>query len=164
MKMTKRKLVSSAPKTITKWSPSRPLTATLATGAVVSTSSEKEKSLTHGLKDSSDSPYQLKVIGRKILVEEEPIEITPDVGTGLTEDVVKMISGGKLVIPDVNKYALEKFPYKGTILSCGEKCRYYKVGDRVHFARGGVQRFQFAGKQFLVMHEEDVHGKYETIS
>lgn len=169
MKMTKRKLASSAQaksarERITSLSMSQHQTATLATGAVVSTSSEKGKSLMPGSKDLSDSPYTLKMVGRKVLVEEEALEITADVGTGLTEDVVKMISAGNLVLPDEAKYAIEKFPFKGTVLSAGSKCKHVRVGDRIHFARLGVQRFQFQSKQYLVMHEEDVHGTYESIS
>lgn len=162
-KMIRRKQVSTVRKTSTRWNLSQPQTVTLATGAGGFTELKTERSSKPGLRVSSDSPYCLKVIGRKVLVEEEPIELTPDVGTGLTQEVVKMISEGKLVVPEDAKYAVEKFPFKGTVLSVGERCKHIKVGDRIHFARGGVQRFQHEGKQFLVMHEEDVHGTYALL-
>lgn len=110
---------------------------------------------------NEDSPYKLQVIGEKVLVEEEPIEATPDKATGLTKEVCESINSGKLLLPEVSEFALMKYPYKGTVLSVGERCRYTKVGDRIHFAQFGVQRFEFQGKQFLVMHEADVHGFYE---
>lgn len=100
------------------------------------------------------------MLGKKVLVEEEPMEATPDAKSGLTQDVCDAISAGRLVLSGQSEYALMKYPYKGTVLSVGERCKYTKVGDRIHFASLGVQRFEFRGKQFLVMHEDDVHGQY----
>jgi len=108
-----------------------------------------------------DSPYKLQMIGNKVLVEEEPIEATPDIKSGLTQDVVDAIASGKLILTDESRFALYKYPYKGTILSLGGRCKKgLKVGDRISFAQYGNHRFQFQGKQFLVMHEDDVHGTY----
>jgi len=163
-KMIRQKQGCSVQKTTMKWKRSQHVTDSHATGVVASTESKMEKSSKPGSKDLSDSPFGLKMVGKKVLVKEEPLELTPDVGTGLTPEVVEMIKGGKLCLPDEGKYALEKFPFKGTVLSVGGQCKQIKVGDRVHFARLGVQRFQFKGEQFLVMHEDDVHGTYESIS
>lgn len=161
--MTKQKLGSSARKTITKWKQSRPQTVTLATGVVESTSSVMEKSRSLGLKDS-DSPLRLQMIGDKVLVEEEPLEHTIDDASGLTESVVSSIKSGLIVLSDESKYAVMKYPFKGTVLSVGERVFSIKVGDRIHFAPLGVQRFRFNGKQYLVMHKDDVHGKYAPIT
>ena len=117
-----------------------------------------------GLKDSSkDSPYKLQMVGTKVLVEEEPIELTADISSGLTPDVVEMIKAGSLLLPDQGKYMVEKYPYVGTILSIGSRCKKGLIaGERIHFARQGVQRFDHEGKQFLVMDEQDVHGFYRS--
>lgn len=123
---------------------------------------KKAKLKKSGLKVFEDSPYTLQVIGNKILVEEEPMEPTPDVKSGLTKDVCEAISSGKIILAEESKYALMKCPYKGTVLSVGERCKKgVKVGDRIHFAQLGTQRFQYKEKQFLIMHEEDVHGFYD---
>ena len=115
-----------------------------------------------GLKVSNeDSPYKLKVIGNKVLVEEEPMEPTVDVKSGLTQDVCDAISSGKIILAEESKFALTKCPYRGTVLSVGERCKVVKVGDRIHFAQFGTQRFQYKDKQFLIMHEADVHGFYD---
>lgn len=161
--MTKQRVGSSAPKMGTKWKLSQKVTATPVTGAEESTSSSMERSRSHGLKDS-DSPYQLKMIGHKVLMEEEPMEAVPDAKSGLTKEVCEAISEGRLVLSDQSEYALYKYPFKGTVLSVGERCKYVKVGDRVHFAPLGVQRFEFRGKQFLITHESDVHGTYASIT
>lgn len=158
-KMTRQKQGSSVPKTDMKWKPSQKATVTRVIGAEVFTSSETVKLKNPGLKDS-DSPYDLKMVGKKVLVEEEPIEATPDKGTGLTQDVCDAIKSGLLVLSDQSEFALMKFPFRGTVLSAGGQCKYAKVGDRIHFAPLGVQRFQFRGKQFLVVHEDDIHGFY----
>src|SRR3990167_6872627 len=160
-KMTKQKREFYALKMGTKWNLSQHQIDTRAIGVEESMSSGKVKSRNLGLKDS-DSPYKLRMVGRKVLVEEEPMEATHDNASGLTKDVVEAIKNGKLVLSDQSEYALMKFPFRGTVLSVGEKCKYTKAGDRIHFAPLGVQRFEFRGKQFLVMHEEDIHGFYET--
>lgn len=153
----------SAPKTETKWKRSPHLIDSLVIGAVEYTSSEKEKSRSLGLKDS-DSPYNLKMVGRKVLVEEEPLEATVDKASGLTKEVCDALSSGLLVLSDQSEYALMKYPFKGTVLAVGERCKWVKVGYRIHFAKLGYQRFEFRGKQFLVMHEDDVHGTYASKS
>jgi len=162
--MTRRKLASTAPKTKTRWKKSQPPTVTLATGVGEYTLLEMEKSRSHGLKALNDSPFKLQVVGEKVLVEEELLQPTPDKASGLTQDVCDAIASGKLVLAETSEYALLKYPYKGTVLSVGERCKYTKVGDRVQFAQFGVQRFQFEGKQFLIMHEADIHGFYELPS
>ena len=117
-----------------------------------------------GLKGSSkDSPYKLQMIGTKVLVEEEPIEMTADISSGLTPDVVEMLKSGKLCLPDAGEFMVNKFPFVGTILSVGGRCkRNLAIGERIHFARQGNQRFEHEGKQFLVMDEQDVHGFYRS--
>ena len=159
--MTRQKQAFTALKMGTKWSLSPKATATPATGVEESTSSSTERSRSLGLK-GSDSPYELKMIGHKVLMEEEPMEAVPDAKSGLTKEVCEAISEGRLVLSDQSEYALYKYPYKGTVLSVGERCKYIKVGDRVHFAPLGVQRFEFRGKQFLITHEADVHGTYAS--
>ena len=117
-----------------------------------------------GLKDSNkDNPYSLVMIGTKVLVEEEAMELTADVASGLTKEVVEMIATSKLILPDAGEYMIKKFPFVGTVLSVGGRCKKgLKIGDRIHFARQGNQRFEHMGKQFLVMDEQDVHGYYNA--
>lgn len=112
---------------------------------------------------NKDSFYKLQMIGTKILVEEEPMELTADVKSGLTKEVVEMISNNTLFLPDQGKYMVLKFPFAGTVLSVGGRCkRGLKVGDRIKFATRGNERIEHEGKQFLVMDEQDVHGIYES--
>mgnify|MGYP001560164598 FL=1 len=94
-------------------------------------------------------------------MEEEPMELTPDAKSGLTQEVMDMVSSGKLVLPDEGKFMISKYPHRGTVLSVGPLCKYIKVGDRIHFAPLGVHRFEFTGKQYLIAHEDDVHGTYD---
>lgn len=162
-KTTKLKRVSSALKTKTKWKPSQPQTVTLATGAEESTSSETEKLKSPGSK-GLNSPYKLQMIGEKVLMEEEKMELTPDIKSGLTKDVMDLISSGNLILPDEGRFMISKYPFRGTVLSVGKDCRYVKVGDRIHFAPLGVHRFEYDGKQFLIAHEDDVHGTYAPVS
>jgi len=110
---------------------------------------------------SKDSPYKLQMLGQKVLMEEEPMELTPDVKSGLTQDVMDMVSSGKLILPDEGKFMISKYPFRGTVLSVGKGCKEVKVGDRIHFAPLGVHRFEFFGKQYLIAHEDDVHGFYD---
>lgn len=100
------------------------------------------------------------MVGNKVLMEEEAMELTPDIKSGLTQDVMDMVSSGKLVLPDEGRFMISKYPFRGTVLSVGDRCKYVKVGDRIHFAPLGVHRFEFDGKQYLISHEDDVHGYY----
>ena len=161
-KMIRRKQASSARMMGTKWKQSRKATDILVTGVEASTLSKTEKSMSRGLK-GSDNPKYLQVIGNKVLVEEEPMVPTPDAGSGLTQEVCDALASGKLVLADESEFALIKYPYKGTVLSVGERCKHVKVGDRIQFAHLGVQRFPFEGKQYLIMHEDDVHGNYALL-
>lgn len=158
-KMIRRRQASSARMMGTKWKQSQSQTDTPVIGAVESTSLEMEKSRSLGLKDS-DSPYHLQMVGQKVLVEEEPMEATPDAKYGLTQDVCDALAAGRLVLSDQSEYALIKYPFRGTVLSVGGRCNWVKVGYRILFAPFGVQRIEFRGKQFLIMNEEDVHGPY----
>lgn len=148
----------------TKWKRSQSQTGTPVTGVGESTSSEAAKSSKPGSKDSSDSPYNLKVLGEKVLVEEEPIDFQVDEASGLSEAVIDMLKSGKLALPDDGKYFASKYPCIGTVLSVGERVKKVSVGDRIHFAQLGVQRFEFKGTKFLVMHEADVHGTYAPVA
>ena len=91
-----------------------------------------------------------------LIVEEDPIEATADDGSGLTHDVLKSIKDGKLIVPDTAQYALEKYPYRGLVISIGSKVNLIKKGDRVMFARLGGMRFQEQGKQFIAIRERDI--------
>ena len=161
--MIRRRQASSARMMGTKWKQSQNQTGSLATGVEESTSSKMEKSMSRGLR-GSDNPKYLQVIGNKVLVEEEPMAPTPDAKSGLTQEVCDALASGKLVLADESEFALIKYPYKGTVISVGERCKYVKVGDRIQFAQLGVQRFPFEGKQYLIMHEDDVHGNYAPIT
>lgn len=104
------------------------------------------------------------MLGEKVLMEEEPIELTPDIKSNITQGVCDLIESGKIILPDDGKFMISKFPYRGTVLSVGSRCREVKVGDRIHFAPMGVHRFEFEGKQYLISHERDVHGIYAPFS
>ena len=98
----------------------------------------------------------LKALNDMLIVEEDPIEATADDGSGLTHEVIKSIKAGKLIVPDTAQYALEKYPYRGLVISIGSKVNLIKKGDRVMFARLGGMRFQEEGKQLIAIRERDV--------
>ena len=93
------------------------------------------------------------------VIEEEPIEPTVDKASGFTPDVVSSIKSGLLVIPDVGQYALDKFPFRGKIISKGDKTRYkeIQIGTRVMFARLGGQRWTENDSQYITIREKDIH-------
>ena len=66
---------------------------------------------------------------------------------------------GTLIIPDAYEFFAKKFPCTGTILSMGAKTRFgLKVGERVVFARLGVQRYKVNGVDLCDVREADLHG------
>ena len=101
--------------------------------------------------------YGLQAINDFVIVEEEPIEATHDTASGLTKDVVASIKAGSLVIPEIAQYALEKFPFRGEVLSVGPKVQSVKVGDRIMFAKFGGQRWMENDKQYLTIRASDIH-------
>lgn len=98
----------------------------------------------------------LKAFRDMVFVKEDPIEPTIDKASGLTESVVDSINSGKLFIPDTAQYALEKYPYRGEVISVGEKVKIVSVGDRVIFGRLGGMRMNEGGEQFIALREMDI--------
>lgn len=146
----------------TKWNPSLAATVSRAIGAGVSLGSETDKLSKPGSRGLNNlSPKTLKVLGEKVLIEEDPMEPTADIKSGLSKEVVEMLSSGSLLLPDDGKYFWQKFPFRGVVLSTGERVKKVKIGDRVQFAELGGQRFEFENKQYLIIHEWDIHGVFE---
>lgn len=103
----------------------------------------------------------LRAINDIYIIEEDPVETTYE--TGLSSAVTDAIKSKKLVIPDAYKNYSEKYPCRGTIISAGDKTKYkLKVGDRVIYARLGVQRYQHEGKTLCDVREADIHGVIES--
>lgn len=65
---------------------------------------------------------------------------------------------GSIVIPDAYEYFAKKYPCTGHILAVGDKVRSdIKVGDHIIFARHGVQRYDYEGRQLCDIRESDIH-------
>ena len=125
---------------------------TSATGVEVNGKSSMQQTV-----PSTESMYSFKAINDLVIVEEDPMEPEVDKASGLTNDVVESIKSGKLHIPDIAQYALEKFPCKGKIISAGSLCKWVKVGQRVLFARLGGQRLLENDKSYVSIRESDIH-------
>lgn len=105
----------------------------------------------------------LKAINDFVIVEEEPIQIEHDRDSGLTSEVVSAIKEGNLIIPDAYQDFAEKFPCRGKVISVGPNCHNgVKVGDKIIFARLGVQRIQDKGKVIVIVRGEDIHAVIES--
>lgn len=146
-KTTKLKRVSTAQKINKKWKQFRPLTATPAIGAEVSTLSETEKLKNPGL----------RALNNMVVIEEEPVDFEVDKPSGLTKDVVEMVKSGGLVLPEVAEFYAKKYPCIGKVIALGDKIKYLNVGNRVLFARHGGLREQVDGKDYVFIREPDVH-------
>lgn len=151
-KMTKLKRVSTAPKTNTKWNLSQPPTGTPATGAEESGESKMDKSKKPGLRALNDL----------YIIEEDPMDVYHDSGSGLTSAVTDALKSKKLFVPDAYENFSVKFPCSGVVLSIGNTCQFKKLGwikegSRVIYARLGVQRYKYAGKTLCDVREIDLH-------
>lgn len=91
-----------------------------------------------------------------VFVREDAIEPEIDNASGLTASVVAAIKSSKLFIPDTAQYALEKYPYRGEVISVGEQVKQVKTGDRVIFGRLGGMRMSEEGEQFIALRETDI--------
>lgn len=104
--------------------------------------------------------FNLKALNDIYIIEEDPVETVYD--TGIKAEVTEAIKSGRLFIPEAYKNFAEKYPCKGTVISKGEKCKYeIRVGDKVIYARLGVQRYQLDGKILCDVREADIHGILE---
>ena len=104
----------------------------------------------------------LKAFNDIYIIEEDPIELMVDSDSGLTPEVMTALKESKLIIPDAYKDFAEKFPCRGKILSYGEGTKYPKAGllkegDRVVYARFGVQRYKYEGRTLCDVREQDLH-------
>ena len=103
------------------------------------------------------SKFILKAINDIYIIEEDPIETVYD--TGLKAEVTEAIKSKKLFIPDAYSDYVNKYPCRGKVISKGNKCREdIKVGDKVIYARLGVQRYQLGEKNLCDVRECDIHG------
>lgn len=113
------------------------------------------------MKKAKSQKSSLKAINDIVIVEEDAIETSYD--SGVSSTVSDAIKSGKLVIPDAYKNFSEKYPCKGTIVSVGNKCKYaLSPGDRIIYARLGVQRYEHNGKMMCDVRECDIHGFIES--
>lgn len=131
-----------------KWKPSQPVTATPATGAEASTSSEKVKLRNHGL----------KVLNDMYVIEEEPVDFEVDKPSGLTSEVVNMVKSGGLILPETAEFYAKKYPCIGKVIAHGDGTKYnLELGSRVLFARHGGLREQVDGHDYVFIRESDIH-------
>ena len=152
-KMTKQKREFFALKTGMKWKQSLLQKDIPAIGAEESISLERERLKNHGLKALNDI----------YIIEEDPLEYVAESDSGLTPAVVDALRLKKLIIPDKFSSFAEKFPCTGTIISIGSKTNLsLKTGDRVGYARLGVQRYKYDGHTLCDVRERDLH--YEIIT
>ncbi len=109
----------------------------------------------------SKSPFTLKALNDIYIIEEEPVETSYETGT--TTEVTDALKEGKLFIPDAYKDFAEKFPCRGKVIAKGSKCKAdINLGDRVLYARLGVQRLIHKGQNICVVRECDIHAILES--
>lgn len=66
---------------------------------------------------------------------------------------------GKMIIPDAYEFFAKKFPCTGEVISKGSKVKLdVNIGDKVSYARMGVQRFKWRGDDICAVRESDLHG------
>lgn len=100
---------------------------------------------------------RLEAINDLVFVKEDPVEHVYD--TGSTKAVTDALRAGRIVLPDAYKDFSEKYPCRGVITSMGEMCKSeLKIGDRIVFARFGIQRFEHEDQIYCVIRESDVLG------
>lgn len=110
---------------------------------------------------AQSSKYTLKdtkPLGDVVLVQEDPIGIEQDKGSGLTSEVVDALKTGKLYAPETAEFYINKFPFKGTVIAIGSKVKDIKNGDKVVFARLGGMRVQEGDIQYIYLRESEVLG------
>lgn len=118
---------------------------------------KKAKKLS-GLKGSKKQ--KLLAFNDIYIVMEDPLETVYD--TGLKKSTTDAIKSGLIILPDSLKNFSEKYPCRGTVISKGEKTRYpIKVGDKIVYARMGVQRYEFHGDMVCDVRECDIHALLE---
>lgn len=99
---------------------------------------------------------KIRAFNNFYIVEEEAIENCYD--AGMSKETLEAVKSGLIVLPDIAKNFMEKYPCRGKVISKGEACKFdIKVGDRVIYARLGVQRYEFEGKILCDVRECDIH-------
>ena len=109
------------------------------------------------MKKATSKKLGLRALNDCVIIEEDPIELTQDKGSGLTKEVVEAIKDSRLVIPETTEFYANKFPFRGTIVAMGPLVKGLEIGDRVMFARLGGQRWAHNEKQMITIREIDIH-------
>ena len=108
------------------------------------------------MKKGKSEKSGLRAINDIYIIEEEPVETVYE--TGLTSAVTDAIKEKRLFIPDAYKDFAEKYPCRGKVIAKGSKCKEaIEVGDRVIYARLGVQRYTHNTKMLCDVRECDIH-------
>ena len=103
--------------------------------------------------------FGLRALNDVYIIKEDKIDWEVDKRSGLTTEVVAALKSSLLVLPDIGEDFARKYPCTGTVLSKGSKCKYeIPIGERVAYARLGVQRFSWEGEDVCAVREHDLHG------
>lgn len=106
--------------------------------------------------------FGLKALNDVYIIKEDLIDWEIDKGSGLTPQVVAALKSSLLVLPDIGEDFAKKYPCTGIVLSKGPKCKLeVHIGEKVAYARFGVQRFKWENEDLCVVRECDLHGVKE---
>lgn len=100
----------------------------------------------------------LRPLNDSIILEPEPeeyVDVSPEVEKALKE--------GKILLPEKYETFFKKVAMRGTVISCGDKCRYnWKYGDKVIYGRFCGAPLPVKDKKYRVIREYEALAKEEN--
>jgi co-chaperonin GroES (HSP10) len=100
----------------------------------------------------------LRPLNDSIILEPEPEEFVD-----VSPEVEKAIREGKILLPEKYESFFKKVAMRGTVISCGDKCRYnWKHGDKVIYGRFCGAPLPIKDKKYRVIREYEALAKEEN--
>lgn len=101
----------------------------------------------------------LRPLNDTVIIEPDPEEMADD----LTPEVAQAIKEGKILIPEKYETFFKKVAMRGTVISCGDKCRYdWKHGDRVIYGRFTGAPLPYRDKKYRIIREYEALAREEN--
>jgi co-chaperonin GroES (HSP10) len=101
----------------------------------------------------------LRPLNDTVIVEPDAEEIADD----FSHEVAEAIKSGILVIPEKFQTLVKKVAMRGTVVSCGDKCKYdWKHGDRVIYGRFTGAPLPVKGKNYRIIREYEALAREEN--
>lgn len=100
----------------------------------------------------------LRPLNDAIIIDPDPEEFA----SGDDPEIDRIVAEGVIKIPEKYMGYFKKSPMRGTVISCGDKCRYdWKTGDRIVFGRFCGAPFPFKDKKYRVIREYEALAREE---